>query len=243
MRLNKYLALCGVGSRRKCDELIQGEQILVNGEIAHIGQEVNGTEKITINGREIKQNNEYYYYILNKPKGCICTMQDDRGRRTIIDVFNKAYYKKHKNTQPPHLFPVGRLDYNTQGLLILTNDGDFANSLIHPSKKIVKRYKALIYPHLNENEITKLENGVTIDGVKTLPSIVNILQNVGNKQLVEVSISQGRNRQIHKMFEAIGKCVDELERVAIGQLELGDLVRGDIKEMSPIERELVLQNT
>ena len=241
MRLNKYLALCGVGSRRKCDELIQSEQVLVNGEIAHIGQEVNGTEKITINGREIKQNNEYYY-ILNKPKGCICTMQDDRGRLTVIDVFNKAYYKKHKSTQPPHLFPVGRLDYNTQGLLILTNDGDFANSLIHPSKKIVKRYKALIYPHLNENDIIKLENGVIIDGVKTLPSKVNILQNVGNKQLVEVSISQGRNRQIHKMFETVGKCVDELERVAIGQLELGDLARGDIKEMSPIERELVLQN-
>ena len=233
MRLNKYLALCGVGSRRKCDELIQGEQILVNGEIAHIGQEVNGTEKITINGREIKQNNEYYYYILNKPKGCICTMQDDRGRRTIIDVFNKAYYKKHKNTQPPHLFPVGRLDYNTQGLLILTNDGDLINELTHPSVKVPKVYIVSIDSVIHQHELEQMANGIEIEPGKTAYADITVLEADKNHTLMQITLYQGMNRQIRKMFEYFGYEVKTLKRVQHAIINLDGMKRGEFKPIKP----------
>ena len=234
MRLNKYLAQCGVGSRRKCDELINSGKVFVNGAKANLGQEINGEEDITVNGHKVKALDKLYYFILNKPKGCITTVQDDRERTTVIDIFSKAYKRLNGvNAEMPKVYPVGRLDYNTQGMLILTNDGYFANSLIHPSRKIYKTYHAIIYPQISQKEIERLESGVMIDNVKTLPAKVKILENKSsNKQLLEISIFQGRNRQVRKMLESVGANVQDLKRVAIGELKLGKLSSGQIKELT-----------
>ena len=239
MRLNKYLALCGVGSRRRCDELIESGQVFVNGQVATLGLDVSDNDNIVVNGNKISATNDKVYYVLNKPKGCVTTLKDDRGRQTVIDIFNQAYTKQFKNRDIPKVFPVGRLDYNTQGLLLLTNDGDFANSLMHPNKKINKTYRAVVYPKLSTQDIVALQNGVIIDNIKTLPCFVNVIKDLNNKQIVEITISQGRNRQVRKMFESVGKYVDDLERVAIGSFVLKDLARGQIREITPKERELL----
>ena len=241
MRLNKYLANCGVGSRRKCDEFIKSGAVLVDGCVASLGQEVLGTECITINGKVVEQAEKMWYFMLNKPKGCVTTVHDDRGRTTVLDIFAKAYKNRFgAYKQVPRVVPVGRLDYNTQGLLLLTNDGNFANALMHPSKKVAKKYVALIYPHLDDADINALKSGIVIDGIKTLPADIRVLQNVGTKQRVEITITQGRNRQVRKMFEAVNKKVNQLERVAIGNLQLGNLARGDIKELDYAECKLAL---
>lgn len=233
MRINKYLASCGVGARRKCDELIQSGAVKINGQLAKLGDEVNENDKVTVNDKVVMEVKEYYYFVLNKPKGCVTTLNDDRGRLTVIDIFNKAYSVAFgKNATLPKVFPVGRLDYNTTGLLLLTNDGELANSLMHPTRKVEKTYKAVVYPKLTQYDIDKLQKGVIIDNERTLPAKLKVVKDVGNKQVVEITITQGRNRQVRKMFESVGKKVDELQRIAIGNLKLNNLKSGQIKVLT-----------
>ena len=225
IRLNKYLADCGVGSRRECDSLISDGVFTVNGKVATLGQTVDDNAKVTVRGKRIGDKQKLYYIMLNKPKGCVTTVKDDLGRKTVMDFVDiKA-----------RLYPVGRLDYDTEGLLILTNDGDLSNRLTHPRNEINKTYVCRISGILKENERATLEKGVLIDGVKTAPAKVKILEQDQHHTRCEVTIHEGRNHQVKKMFEAVGKEVEFLKRVAVGDLRLGGLNRGEYRFLNELE--------
>lgn len=218
-RLNKYLADCGVGSRRECDNLIRDGRVKINDRVATLGSFVSDGDKISVDGKRVANKPKNCYVLLNKPKGCVTTVKDDRGRKTVMDFVDvKA-----------RLFPVGRLDYDTEGLLILTNDGDLANRLTHPSSEIGKTYVARISGELSEAERAKLEKGVLVDGVMTAKARVKILEKDVHHTRCEITIHEGRNHQVKKMFEAVGKEVEFLKRIAIGDLRLGGLKRGEYR--------------
>lgn len=226
-RLNKYLADCGVGSRRECDKLIADGCVKINGKIASLGANVEENDSVSVNGRRVTPKTKNYYIMLHKPKGCITTVKDDLGRKTVMDFVDiKA-----------RLFPVGRLDYDTEGLLILTNDGDVANKLTHPKNNVEKVYVARLSGSLTEAERQTLERGVEIDGRKTMPAKVKILAKDEHHTRVEVTITEGRNRQVKKMFESVGKEVEFLKRVAEGELRLGGLQRGKYRFLNDREIE------
>ena len=226
-RLNKYLADCGVGSRRECDKLIADGCVKINGKIASLGANVEENDSVSVNGRRVTPKTKNYYIMLHKPKGCVTTVKDDLGRKTVRDFVDiKA-----------RLFPVGRLDYDTEGLLILTNDGDVANKLTHPKNNVEKVYVARLSGSLTEAERQTLERGVEIDGRKTMPARVKILAKDEHHTRVEVTITEGRNRQVKKMFESVGKEVEFLKRVAEGELRLGGLQRGKYRFLNDREIE------
>lgn len=226
-RLNKYLADCGVGSRRECDKLIADGCVKINGKIASLGANVEENDYVSVNGRRVTPKTKNYYIMLHKPKGCVTTVKDDLGRKTVMDFVDiKA-----------RLFPVGRLDYDTEGLLILTNDGDVANKLTHPKNNVEKVYVARLSGSLTEAERQTLERGVEIDGRKTMPAKVKILAKDEHHTRVEVTITEGRNRQVKKMFESVGKEVEFLKRVAEGELRLGGLQRGKYRFLNDREIE------
>lgn len=226
-RLNKYLADCGVGSRRECDKLIADGCVKINGKIASLGANVEENDSVSVNGRRVALKTKNYYIMLHKPKGCVTTVKDDLGRKTVMDFVDiKA-----------RLFPVGRLDYDTEGLLILTNDGDVANKLTHPKNNVEKVYVARLSGSLTEAERQTLERGVEIDGRKTMPARVKILAKDEHHTRVEVTITEGRNRQVKKMFESVGKEVEFLKRVAEGELRLGGLQRGKYRFLNDREIE------
>lgn len=229
-RLNKYLADCGVGSRRECDQLIADGVVKINGKTATLGATVEEKDVVTVNGKRAVIKNKKCYIMLHKPKGCVTTVKDELGRKTVMDFVDLK----------ERLFPVGRLDYDTEGLLLLTNDGDIANKLTHPKNSVEKVYIARISGGLAESERRQLERGVEIDGAKTLPAKVKILEKDEHHTRCEVTISEGRNRQIKKMFESVGKEVEFLKRVAVGEIRLGGLQRGkwrflNEKEMAYLE--------
>lgn len=235
MRINKYIATCGVASRRKADELVSGGRVKVNGEVVtELGMEVSSNDRVEVDGQVVTLSQQDFYFMMNKPQGCVTTVSDDRNRATVLELFNE-WFERVYNQTPPRVFPVGRLDYNTQGLLILTTDGDLANILTHPRHHIEKTYVAKVRPVLTSADVHKLETGVLIDGEKTLPAKVKIVSTNGNKQFVELTILQGRNRQVRKMFSAVGKIVEKLERVSVGQLKLQNLERGDIRPLKTSE--------
>ncbi len=224
-RLNKYLADCGVGSRRECDALIKDGFVKVNGKVAVLGQTVTENDKITVKDKRVGDKQKLYYLMLHKPKGCVTTVKDDLGRKTVMDFIDlKA-----------RLYPVGRLDYDTEGLLILTNDGDLSNRLTHPRNEINKTYVCRVSGILKESERVQIERGVLIDGVKTAPAKVKILEQDQHHTRCEVIIHEGRNHQVRKMFEAVGKEVEFLKRVAIGDLRLGGLKRGEYRFLNELE--------
>lgn len=226
-RLNKYLADCGVGSRRECDRLIADGKVKINGRIATLGETVEDNDQVSVEGKRVQLKNKNYYIMLHKPKGCVTTVKDDLGRKTVMDFVDiKA-----------RLYPVGRLDYDTEGLLLLTNDGDVANKLTHPKNNVEKVYIARISGKLTEAERRNLENGVEIDGVVTAPAKVKILQGDEHHTRVEVTITEGRNHQVKKMFECVGKEVEFLKRVAVGELHLGGLQRGKWRFLNDKEQE------
>ncbi len=223
MRLNKFLASCGIASRRKCDELILSGAVKIHGAVVNqLGVDVGESDKVEYNGKSLSLKEDYVYYIFNKPKGCVTTSQDDRGRKTVLDYFANV---------PNRIFCVGRLDYNTTGLLILTNDGEFANNVAHPQKHISKTYIVSIRGGITASEIQKLQDGVVIDGRRTLPAKIRVVEDRGNATQLEVIIFEGRNREVRKMFESIGKLIISLERVKIGNLCLGDLAKGEYKKV------------
>lgn len=215
-RINKYLAECGVGSRRVCDSLVADGCVKINGKVATLGATVEDGDQVTVNGKRVAVKSKNYYLMFHKPKGCITTVKDDLGRKTVMDFID--FHAR--------LFPIGRLDYDTEGLLILTNDGDIANKLTHPKNEVEKTYVARISGSLSEAERRQLEKGVEVDGSPTLPAKVKILEKDEHHTRVEITISEGRNRQVKKMFECVGKEVEFLKRVAEGELRLGGLPRG-----------------
>lgn len=226
-RLNKYLADCGVGSRRECDKLIAEQKVKINGRVAVLGESVDENDQVSVCGKRVAPKTKNYYIMLHKPKGCVTTVKDELGRKTVMDFVDlKA-----------RLYPVGRLDYDTEGLLLLTNDGDVANKLTHPKNSVEKVYVARISGKLSEAERRQLEKGVEIDGTLTSPAKVKILQGDEHHTRVEVAITEGRNHQVKKMFESVGKEVEFLKRVAVGELHLGGLQRGKWRFLNDKEQD------
>ena len=219
MRLNKFLASCGAASRRGADELIASGRVRVNSiVVTELGKMVEtDNDTVTLDGKKVEPVSKMTYIMLYKPKGCITSLRDEKGRKTVYDYLD---------VEVPHLVPVGRLDYDTEGLLLLTNDGELVNRLAHPSGEVPKSYLVRAEGEFPEHILAKLRKGVEIDGVKTKRSKVKLLEQGEKEAKLFVTITEGRNRQVRRMFEAVERNVVFLKRVAIGDLRLGGLARG-----------------
>ncbi len=227
MRINKFLAEKGLASRRHADEMIAAGRVQINGKTAVLGADVEEGDEVLLDGQAvIVSEKKEEYYIMNKPKGVVCTASDDRGRKTVMDLLPENIGR---------VFPVGRLDYATEGLLILTNDGDLAFRLTHPSTEIPKTYMAKIEGTLTEKDLNPIRSGVELDGVLTKKCRAHIVETNKNYTKVEITIKEGKNRQVRRMFEAIGKNVELLRRVSIGQLRLKGLDRGQVRPLTEQE--------
>ncbi len=227
MRINKFLAEKGIASRRGADAMISAGRVTVNGVTATLGVNVEEGDEVTVDGKllEFTEKKEEYY-LMNKPKGVVCTVSDDRGRKTVVDLLPEGVGR---------VFPVGRLDYATEGLLILTNDGDLAYRLTHPMTEIPKTYMAKIEGTLTEKDLNPIRSGIELDGVLTKKCKAHIVETNKAYTKVHVTITEGRNRQVRRMFEAIGKNVELLRRVNIGQLKLTGLDRGQVRPLTEQE--------
>lgn len=234
IRLNKYIADCGICSRRAADKLIADGQVSVNGKITkEMGVSVDETnDSVFVEGRKIEPVSRYRYIMLNKPKGCICSVSDDKGRKTIFDYID---------IKDQRLYPVGRLDYDTEGLILLTNDGALAYKLTHPSQDIPKTYIVKVEGTVPENDLATLRNGIELDGIRLHRAKIKLLEmeDEGKLSRFEITIYEGRNRQVRRMFESIGKEVVFLKRSAIGELRLGGLGRGLYRYLTEKEIELL----
>ncbi|MBR2870509.1 MAG: rRNA pseudouridine synthase [Clostridia bacterium] len=231
MRINKFLAESGVASRRGADKLIEEGVVKINGKVCDLGTEVNLGDNVTVHGKPVNTVKKYDYYIMNKPKGYVCTVKDDKGRKTVMDLL------------PPkteRLFPVGRLDYDTEGLLLFTNDGDLAFKLTHPKNEVTKTYLVKTEKPITEDELNKLRAGVYIDGVKTKKCKIRLIETTKNYSKVHITISEGKNRQVRKMFESVKHSVDFLKRIKIGDLTLTGLDRGAVRKLTPVEVDYLL---
>jgi len=223
-RLQKYIANCGICSRRHAEELILHGKVKVDGQtITELGYKIEEGQAVEVEGQKIRLANKKIYILLNKPIGVVTTASDEKKRPTVINLI--------ENEIKERIFPVGRLDIATSGAIILTNDGDFAYNLTHPKHNIDKTYEAILNKPINEKEIKLLENGVIVDGKKTAPC--KITQNSDKK--ITITIHEGRNRQIRKMFESISKNVIELKRTQIGTIQLGNLPIGRFRYLSQSE--------
>ena len=230
IRLQKYLSQCAVASRRKAEELISDGKVKVNGRVAKLGDKINPKkDTVTVSGKKVVLNKKHYYIMLHKPRGFITTMDDERSRKCVAQLVEDVGAR---------VYPVGRLDRESEGLLIMTNDGDFANMVIHPSKNIRKTYLTTVRPNVTDDQLTKLCVGIEIDGFKTQPAIINVLYQTDDKACLEISIKEGRNRQIRKMCEQVGLKVIRLKRISIGTLKLGTLKPGKWRNLSESEIKL-----
>lgn len=229
MRINKYLALCGIDSRRKVEKLILDGKVTVNGKVVtDLATQINEKKDVVeCDGNAcVLQNTNYKYIMLNKPKGYVTTVSDELGRKTVMDLVSNIEER---------IFPVGRLDYNTEGLLLLTNDGALAERLTKPNYGIRKTYICVIEGKIKESELAMLRAGIVIDGEKLNKCKVKILETDETKTRLEIVIDQGKNRQIRKMMEYVHKNVIFLKRVKIGDLKLGGLSRGEHRELKDYE--------
>ena len=227
MRINKYLADCGVASRRKCDELISGGKVRVNGKITReLGLDIKPTDVVMYDNRVVRPTVRRVYYKLHKPKGYVTTASDEKGRKTVVELMRKVQER---------VYPIGRLDYDTEGLLILTNDGDITNILTHPKNAVKKTYIASVEGEITNEDAKKISKGIDIGGYITQPCSVVILDKDDKFTRVEVVITEGKNHQVKKMFEAVGKTVAFLKRVSIGEIKLGGLSRGEYKALTTKE--------
>ncbi len=227
MRINKYIAVSGEASRRKADELVAGGRVKVNGLVLReAGYDVREGDVVEVDGRIIEPVAEKVYILLNKPLGYVTTSDDEFGRDTVLDLVADV---------DARLFPVGRLDYNTSGLLILTNDGDFAYKLTHPKHELPKTYRARVAGVLSDKKCGVLRRGVDIGGFVTSRAQVQVVRGYQRSTLVDITIHEGKNRQVRKMFAAVGNPVQELTRIAIGNVKLGHLAEGHYRKLTADE--------
>lgn len=225
MRINKFLAACGVASRRECDKLIADGAVAINGKTAQIGADVGAEDTVTVNGSVVNvQKNEYY--ILNKPKGYICSVKDEKGRKTVLDLMPGNVGR---------IYPVGRLDYDSEGLIILTTDGELAQHLTHPSNEVPKTYLVKIEGTINEAGLNPLRSGIDIGGYVTKKCKAHIVETNKEYTKIHITITEGKNREIRKMFEAIGREVTLLKRIKIGEINLRGLDRGAYRKLTAQE--------
>ena len=228
IRLQKFIAQCGIASRRKAEELISKGRIAVDGvKVTEMGVRViPGKNRITFDGKPVEAREQLVYYLLNKPKGYVTTLSDPQGRPIVTSLIkdNEA-----------RLFPVGRLDLDTEGALILTNDGEFAQKIQHPSHGIDKTYQALVKGCPQKDKIALLERGILLEAKMTYPAIVSVVSKAGKNCLMQITIHEGRKRQVKKMFDFIGHPVLHLKRTAYGKLSLGRIALGDFRQLNPSE--------
>ena len=231
MRLQKYLAQAGIASRRKAEELILQGQVAINGKtVTELGVKVSSTDKVTVNGKEIALVDKPIYLLLNKPTSVLCTVQDPHGRLTVLDILSSSW-KRYR------LFPVGRLDYDTEGLIILTNDGDFTYQLTHPRFQVPKTYLALVQGRVTPDQVEQLRHGVLLDDGPTWPADVKLLSCEGSTSLLKLVLSEGRKRQVKRMCDYISHPVLKLVRIAFGGLTLQGLDVGEYRSLT--EQEIV----
>lgn len=237
-RLQKYMARCGVASRRKCEEIILSGKVKVNNKLVNeLGVKINSEiDIVSYEGKIIKPEEKKLYIMLNKPEGYITSVKDEKGRKTILDLVKVD----------ERIYPIGRLDYDSSGLILLTNDGDIYNKIIHPRVKIGKKYIVLCKGEFSKEELIRFENGIDIGGYVTAKAKIEILDKEKEKNnsintLVEITIHEGKNRQIRRMCEALGHSVISLKRISIGDLKLGYLKKGEWRNLT--ENELKYLNS
>lgn len=227
IRLQKYISECGIASRRKAEELISLGKVKVNGRVASIGDKIDPKrDDVVVMGKKVKKTKKNTYIMLHKPRGFITTLSDEMGRKCVAQLIEDVGTR---------VYPVGRLDRDSEGLLLLTDDGEFANAMTHPAKHVPKTYRVTIRPSINEEQITALTTGVEIDGRMTLPSEVRVIEKTEGRVVIEIIIYEGRNRQIRKMCEVLGLEVARLKRTQIGSVKLGMLKAGDWRNLTEDE--------
>lgn len=228
MRINKFISECGVCSRRKAEEYIKSGLVRINGVVVDkLATDVDVTkDKVTISNQEISLTDAYVYYMLNKPKGYICSMSDDRNRKSIVDLLGDIDRR---------VFPVGRLDYDSEGLIFLTNDGELTYKLTHPKFGVEKKYIVKVVGSMKESELAVLRAGVVVNNVRYSKCKVKLLSFENNVSKLEVTLTEGKNREIRKMFDAIGKEVIFLKRTQMAGIKLGGLKRGEIRRLKENE--------
>lgn len=227
-RLQKVIAQAGIASRRKSEEFIKEGKVKVNGKVVtELGTKVSSSDRVEVNEVQIEREAPVYF-LLYKPRGVISSVNDDKGRKTVTDFFTNIKVR---------IYPVGRLDYDTSGLLILTNDGEFANLLMHPRGEIEKVYVVKTKGIPTKENLKKLERGIKLEDGKTAPAKVKMisLDKKKDTSIIEISIHEGKNRQVRRMFEAIGNEVVKLKRERYGSLTLAGLSAGEARELSPHE--------
>ena len=228
MRINKYLSESGVCSRRAADKLIEDGEVKINGKSAKRGDDVTDDDLVTVGGEVVSAVKKYDYYAMNKPKGYVCTVKDDKGRKTVMDLLPPGIQR---------VVPVGRLDYDTEGLLLFTNDGELTNKLTHPKNGVYKTYLVKVESYIPDEALKTLSRGVELDGKYTNPCKVKLIERNKLGTKLHVSINEGRNRQVRRMFEAIGFDIDFLKRISIGELTVSGLDRGDVRKLNKREIE------
>ena len=224
-RLQKLLAQAGVASRRKAEEMIAAGRVTVNGRPARLGDSaLPGKDVVAVDGQRLdRPQKERVYLALHKPRGFVTTMEDERGRRCVAQLVAGV---------PQRVYPVGRLDKDSEGLLLMTNDGAFANAVAHPSTHVAKTYRVTLRPGVTEEQLVKISTGIMVDGRMTAPAKARVLQEQPGRVVVEIVLYEGRNREIRKMCEALGLEVARLKRIAIGPVRLGMLPQGKYRELS-----------
>ena len=230
-RLQKVIAQAGIASRRKAEELIKDGKVKVNGEvIKELGTKVSESDKVEVNNKPIEKETKEYY-LLNKPRGVITTTNDEHGRKTVTDLIETS----------ARIYPVGRLDYDTTGAILLTNDGEFANILMHPSNKIDKVYLAKLEGIIKGEQINALKNGIMLDDVLVKASRVKLkrVNQENSTSMVEITIHEGKNHQVKRMFESVGFHVEKLTRERIGIFDINNLKSGQYRKLTPKEVQIV----
>lgn len=231
IRLQKYMADCGVASRRKAEEMIAVGRVKVNGQIASIGDKINPKrDSVTVNGKKLTKDKNYIYLMLNKPRGFVTTMSDEMDRKCVAQLVADVGKR---------VYPVGRLDRDSEGLLLFTNDGEFANAMTHPSRHIAKVYRVSVKPAITEEQINILTSSFMIDGRKTMPADVRVLSKEEDRSSLEITLFEGRNRQIRRLCEEAGLETVRLKRMSMGQLKLGGLKVGEYRYLTNDEVSLL----
>ena len=232
IRLQKYLSEAGIASRRKAEEMIRSGLVKVNGHVAQIGDSVDPKkDNVAVRGKVVKKQNSLRYILLNKPRGYVTTTDDELGRKCVLELVKDVKER---------IYPVGRLDRVSEGALILTNDGAFANAMMHPSKHVPKTYRVTVRPEATSEQVDLLETGVEIAGRMTAPAEVRYLQKEEGRAVLEIVLYEGRNRQIRKMCEAVNLEVARLKRTAVGSVKLGMLQTGQWRDLTAEEVEKLM---
>ncbi len=229
IRLQKFLSEAGVASRRKAEEMIRNGTVKVNGAVAQIGDSVDPKrDTVIVRGKKVRKESNMRYILLNKPRGYVTTTDDELGRKCVLELVKDVKER---------VYPVGRLDRISEGALILTNDGAFANAMMHPSRHVPKTYRVTVRPDITAEKVDLLSSGIELDGRMTAPADVYVISRDEGRAVLEIVLHEGRNRQIRRMCEAVDLEVARLRRIAVGSVKLGMLQTGEWRDLTAAEVE------